>query len=149
QRCDQRRGPGTCAREEKEGQGEAVASLPARRAHCIGGGYSACQLDPSCPACRFSGSRKVLWPTCPPSVEKRLAGRARIGPLGGRIFDPSSLPGADGAANHPSCISLHPSGMKSLASPPPELLVIDSDPLTLMGTAAVLDLAGYVCHCAP
>jgi Response regulators consisting of a CheY-like receiver domain and a winged-helix DNA-binding domain len=38
--------------------------------------------------------------------------------------------------------------MKSLASPPPELLVIDNDPLTLMGTAAVLDLAGYICHCA-
>ncbi|MCI0359685.1 MAG: response regulator [Planctomycetaceae bacterium] len=38
--------------------------------------------------------------------------------------------------------------MKPLASQPAELLVIDNDPLTLMGTAAVLDLAGYVCHCA-
>jgi len=38
--------------------------------------------------------------------------------------------------------------MKSLARQPAELLVIDSDPLTLMGTAAVLDMAGYLCHCA-
>ena len=38
--------------------------------------------------------------------------------------------------------------MKTLARQPAELLVIDSDPLTLMGTAAVLDMAGYVCHCA-
>jgi CheY-like chemotaxis protein len=28
-----------------------------------------------------------------------------------------------------------------------EILVVDSDPLTLMGTAAVLDSAGYACHC--
>jgi CheY-like chemotaxis protein len=38
--------------------------------------------------------------------------------------------------------------MKPLARQPAELLVIDYDPLTMMGTAAVLDMAGYVCHCA-
>jgi CheY-like chemotaxis protein len=38
--------------------------------------------------------------------------------------------------------------MNSLARQPAELLVIDSDPLTMMGTAAVLDMAGYACHCA-
>jgi CheY-like chemotaxis protein len=38
--------------------------------------------------------------------------------------------------------------MQPLARQPAELLVIDNDPLTMLGTAAVLDLAGYVCHCA-
>jgi CheY-like chemotaxis protein len=34
------------------------------------------------------------------------------------------------------------------AASPAEILVIDHDPYTLLGTAAVLDLAGYACHCA-
>jgi len=38
--------------------------------------------------------------------------------------------------------------MIPLARQPADLLIIDNDPLTLMGTAAVLDMAGYVCHCA-
>lgn len=38
--------------------------------------------------------------------------------------------------------------MNSLASEPAEILVVDHDPYTLLGTAAVLDMAGYVCHCA-
>jgi DNA-binding response OmpR family regulator len=38
--------------------------------------------------------------------------------------------------------------MKPLARPSAELLLIDNDPLTLMGAAAVLDMAGYACHCA-
>jgi DNA-binding response OmpR family regulator len=38
--------------------------------------------------------------------------------------------------------------MNPLARQPAELLVIDADPLTMMGTAAVLDMAGYTCHCA-
>jgi CheY-like chemotaxis protein len=37
---------------------------------------------------------------------------------------------------------------KGLAKEPAEILVVDNDPYTLIGTAAVLDLAGYVCHCA-
>ncbi|MDX1943913.1 MAG: response regulator [Pirellulaceae bacterium] len=38
--------------------------------------------------------------------------------------------------------------MTMLARDPAEILIIDHDPITLTGTAAVLDLAGYVCHCA-
>jgi CheY-like chemotaxis protein len=38
--------------------------------------------------------------------------------------------------------------MKPLASQPAEILIVDADPYTLLGTAAVLDMAGYVCHCA-
>jgi DNA-binding response OmpR family regulator len=38
--------------------------------------------------------------------------------------------------------------MNPLASPPAEILIVDADPYTLLGTAAVLDMAGYVCHCA-
>lgn len=38
--------------------------------------------------------------------------------------------------------------MQPIVRQPAEILIIDGDPLTLMGTAAVLDLAGYVCHCA-
>jgi CheY-like chemotaxis protein len=36
----------------------------------------------------------------------------------------------------------------TLARDPAEILIIDNDPLTLTGTAAVLDMAGYICHCA-
>jgi DNA-binding response OmpR family regulator len=38
--------------------------------------------------------------------------------------------------------------MNPLATQPAEILVIDHDPYTLIGTAAVLDMAGYACHCA-
>lgn len=38
--------------------------------------------------------------------------------------------------------------MNPLAGQPAEILVVDADPYTLLGTAAVLDMAGYVCHCA-
>jgi DNA-binding response OmpR family regulator len=38
--------------------------------------------------------------------------------------------------------------MTPLASQPAEILIVDADPYTLLGTAAVLDMAGYVCHCA-
>ncbi|HEX5104207.1 MAG TPA: response regulator, partial [Pirellulaceae bacterium] len=38
--------------------------------------------------------------------------------------------------------------MNALASQPAEILVVDHDPYTLIGTAAVLDMAGYACHCA-
>jgi CheY-like chemotaxis protein len=38
--------------------------------------------------------------------------------------------------------------MNALNRQPAELLIIDNDPITLMGTAAVLDMSGYVCHCA-
>ena len=38
--------------------------------------------------------------------------------------------------------------MKPPAAPSAEILLIDSDPLTLMSTATVLDMAGYTCHCA-
>ena len=38
--------------------------------------------------------------------------------------------------------------MNALNRQPAELLIIDNDPITLMGTAAVLDMAGYICpHC--
>jgi CheY-like chemotaxis protein len=38
--------------------------------------------------------------------------------------------------------------MNAHPSQPAEILVVDHDPYTLLGTAAVLDLAGYACHCA-
>jgi DNA-binding response OmpR family regulator len=38
--------------------------------------------------------------------------------------------------------------MTSLASEPAVILVIDSDPLTMTGIAAILDMSGYECHCA-
>jgi CheY-like chemotaxis protein len=38
--------------------------------------------------------------------------------------------------------------MSTIARDPAEILIIDNDPLTLTGAAAVLDMAGYVCHCA-
>ena len=38
--------------------------------------------------------------------------------------------------------------MNTLARDPAEILIIDNDPLTLTGSAAVLDMAGYVCHFA-
>ena len=37
--------------------------------------------------------------------------------------------------------------MTSLA-PSAEILIVDHDPYTLLGTAATLDLAGHACHCA-
>ncbi|MEO8496694.1 MAG: response regulator [Planctomycetota bacterium] len=38
--------------------------------------------------------------------------------------------------------------MYTLPQDPAVILVIDGDPLTLTGVAAVLDMAGYECHCA-
>jgi CheY-like chemotaxis protein len=38
--------------------------------------------------------------------------------------------------------------MNPIVQEPAEILIVDSDPLTMLGTAAVLDMAGYVCHCA-
>jgi CheY-like chemotaxis protein len=38
--------------------------------------------------------------------------------------------------------------MNPTAAPSAEILVIDSDPRSLMSTAAVLEVAGYTCHCA-
>ena len=38
--------------------------------------------------------------------------------------------------------------MHSMPQHPAVVLVVDDDPLTLTGTAATLDLAGYECHCA-
>lgn len=38
--------------------------------------------------------------------------------------------------------------MYSMPQHPAVILVIDDDPLTLTGTAATLDMAGYECHCA-
>jgi DNA-binding response OmpR family regulator len=38
--------------------------------------------------------------------------------------------------------------MSLIPQPKPVILVIDADPLTLTGTAAALDLAGYESHCA-
>jgi DNA-binding response OmpR family regulator len=38
--------------------------------------------------------------------------------------------------------------MNSLASGPAVILVIDSDPITMTGLAAVLGMSGYECHCA-
>lgn len=37
---------------------------------------------------------------------------------------------------------------RGLSPQPAEILIVDNDPYTLIGTAAVLDLAGYICHCA-
>src|SRR5688572_16155835 len=55
--------------------------------------------------------------------------------------------GADGAASFPS-FSGEVAAMNTLARDPAEILIIDNDPLTLTGAAAVLDMAGYICHCA-
>jgi DNA-binding response OmpR family regulator len=38
--------------------------------------------------------------------------------------------------------------MYSMPQHPAVILIVDDDPLTLMGTAATLDIAGYECHCA-
>ena len=38
--------------------------------------------------------------------------------------------------------------MYTMPQDPAVVLVIDGDPLTLTGVAAVLDMAGYECHCA-
>lgn len=38
--------------------------------------------------------------------------------------------------------------MYSMPQQPAVILVVDDDPLTLTGTAATLDGAGYECHCA-
>jgi CheY-like chemotaxis protein len=86
---------------------------------------------------RFLLAGKVLWAHDCGLAEKGLDGIARF----------ARLAGADGAANFlPHWDVSLP--MKPLARQPAEILVIDFDPLTLMGTAAVLDMAGYVCHCA-
>lgn len=38
--------------------------------------------------------------------------------------------------------------MQSFANEPAVILIVDHDPLTLTGVAAVLSMAGYECHCA-
>jgi DNA-binding response OmpR family regulator len=38
--------------------------------------------------------------------------------------------------------------MNSLATEPAVILIIDSDPLTMTGIAAILNMSGYECHCA-
>jgi DNA-binding response OmpR family regulator len=38
--------------------------------------------------------------------------------------------------------------MQSMPQYPTVILVVDGDPLTLTGTSATLNLAGYECHCA-
>lgn len=38
--------------------------------------------------------------------------------------------------------------MNSLATEPAVILIIDNDPLTMTGLAAILDMSGYECHCA-
>ena len=38
--------------------------------------------------------------------------------------------------------------MQTLQSNPAVVLIIDSDPITMTGMAAVLDMSGYECHCA-
>ena len=38
--------------------------------------------------------------------------------------------------------------MNSLATQPAVILIIDNDPLTMTGLAAILDMSGYECHCA-
>ena len=38
--------------------------------------------------------------------------------------------------------------MYTMPQDPAVILVVDSDPLTLTGVAATLDMSGYVCHCA-
>lgn len=38
--------------------------------------------------------------------------------------------------------------MTSLSNHPAVILVVDNDPLTMTGIAAILDLSGYECHCA-
>lgn len=38
--------------------------------------------------------------------------------------------------------------MSPLANEPAVILIIDNDPLTLTGMAAVLNMQGYECHCA-
>ena len=38
--------------------------------------------------------------------------------------------------------------MNSLATAPAVILIIDNDPLTMTGLAAILDMSGYECHCA-
>ena len=38
--------------------------------------------------------------------------------------------------------------MNSLAARPAVILIIDNDPITMTGLAAVLDMSGYECHCA-
>ena len=51
---------------------------------------------------------------------------------------------ADGAAHFPLAPGVV--ALNSLAHEPAEILIIDNDPVTLMGTSAVLDMAGYICH---
>ena len=43
---------------------------------------------------------------------------------------------------------MHASLPKQPAGKQAAILIIDSDPLTLTGVAAVLDMSGYECHCA-
>jgi DNA-binding response OmpR family regulator len=38
--------------------------------------------------------------------------------------------------------------MNSLATAPAVILIIDNDPFTMTGLAAILDMSGYECHCA-
>ena len=38
--------------------------------------------------------------------------------------------------------------MNSLATEPAVILIVDNDPLTMTGLAAILDMSGYECHCA-
>lgn len=38
--------------------------------------------------------------------------------------------------------------MNSLATEPAVILIIDNDPFTMTGLAAILDMSGYECHCA-
>ena len=38
--------------------------------------------------------------------------------------------------------------MNALANEPAVILIVDEDPLTLTGVAAVLNMAGHECHCA-
>ncbi len=38
--------------------------------------------------------------------------------------------------------------MSSIAQEPAVILIIDDDAITLTGVAAVLNMSGYVCHCA-
>ena len=38
--------------------------------------------------------------------------------------------------------------MQSIRQTPAVILIIDNDPITLTGVAAVLDMSGYECHCA-
>jgi DNA-binding response OmpR family regulator len=43
---------------------------------------------------------------------------------------------------------MHVPRSKQIAKKQAVILIIDADPLTLTGVAAVLDMSGYECHCA-